>query len=149
MLVSSERESKSEPGQDHDQPLVVKICDMGLAKTNRMLSTSNEVGTAHWAAPEALRHEPYTCAADVWSFGVILYELVTLRTPYGDMPTLQVAHEVAYNGLTLVIPPSLAADRPALAQLIASCWAQLPAGRPSFPELAAELVRMRSAGRLL
>jgi serine/threonine protein kinase len=124
---------------DHggDPNLVVKICDMGLAKTGSMISTANEVGTAHWAAPEALRHEDYSNAADVWSFGVICWELVTMQLPYEKMNTIRVAHEVAYNGLKLTLPPSLAVDRPALATMIMSCWATAPADRPSFQQIVA------------
>jgi serine/threonine protein kinase len=104
-----------------------------------MISTANEVGTAHWAAPEALRHDSYSTASDVWSFGVICWELVTMQLPYENMNAIRVAHEVAYNGLKLRLPPSLATERPVLAAMIRSCWATAPADRPSFDELMAIL----------
>ena len=61
----------------------VKICDFGLARYQEKFVRDNngKVGTPHWMAPEILRGEKYTQAADVYSFGVILWELVT-----GDIP---------------------------------------------------------------
>jgi hypothetical protein len=58
-----------------------------------------------------------------------------MQMPYEGMPQLKVAHEVAYNGFTLPLPPALVARRPALAAAIRSCWVHAPEERPTFDEL--------------
>jgi serine/threonine protein kinase len=62
----------------------VKICDFGLARYKEKFQKDNhgKIGTPHWMAPEILRGEKYEEAADVYSFGVILWEMMTGEIPY-------------------------------------------------------------------
>lgn len=64
----------------------VKICDFGLARYRKRFSLEDDskgkIGTPHWMAPETLRGEKYEEAADVYSFGVILWEMVTSKFPF-------------------------------------------------------------------
>ena len=59
--------------------LEIKVSDFGLSRTLRNTCVTqgsrNNVGTAQYTAPEVLRSEPYSKACDVWSFGVVLWEL--------------------------------------------------------------------------
>ena len=72
-----------------------------------------------WMAPEVIRTGKYSRASDVWSFGVVLWELLTGQQPYAEVHYLTVAYSVAINGCTLPIPSSC----PQLFQdLITSCW---------------------------
>jgi serine/threonine protein kinase len=62
----------------------VKLCDFGLSRYQYKFDADNhgKIGTPHWMAPEILRGEKYSSAADVYSFGVILWEMMTLDIPY-------------------------------------------------------------------
>ena len=62
----------------------VKICDFGFAK--EMSASTNFLrsikGTPLYIAPEIIEPNPYTHKVDIWSFGIILYELATGKTPF-------------------------------------------------------------------
>lgn len=63
----------------------VKLCDFGLSRTKSKLDKLNlfgRVGTPHWMAPEILRCKQYTEYSDVYSFGMILWEMITGEIPY-------------------------------------------------------------------
>jgi serine/threonine protein kinase len=59
------------------------------------------VGTHHWIAPEVLRGEEYSQAADVYSFGIILWEMIHRKIPYHDLTAAQVIALVGYGGKRL------------------------------------------------
>lgn len=76
-----------------DKHWSVKICDFGLS---RILSGSTycddtAVGTPEWTAPELLRNEPVTDKCDVFSLGVIMWELSTLRRPWEGVKPVDVS----------------------------------------------------------
>jgi serine/threonine protein kinase len=64
----------------------VKIGDFGLSKLKCIhKQSSGRVGTTHWMAPEILRSEVYTDAADVYSYGAILWEMLSGQIPYQEL----------------------------------------------------------------
>lgn len=120
-----------------DENGTVKIADFGVA---RMIETSGhmtaETGTYRWMAPEVIEHKPYDEKADVFSFGVVMWELLTCKIPYSDMTPLQAAVGVVQKGLR----PALPANCPAqLSALMSACWDASPLHRPSFKELTPQL----------
>ena len=75
----------------------VKIADFGLAKQRGAQSSGNMkafVGTIQYSCPEIVRNEPYTEKADIWSLGVILYELATLENPFSGENPLAIARKI-------------------------------------------------------
>lgn len=83
-----------------DKDWTIKVCDFGLSrsKKNTYLSAKEgAAGTPEWMAPEVLRNEPSNEKCDVYSFGVIMYELVTGLEPWIDLNPMQVCRTVGVN----------------------------------------------------
>ena len=55
------------------------------------------VGTPHWMSPEILRGGKYECPSDVYSFGILMWEMMTGRIPYKDFSTAQIIGMVGNN----------------------------------------------------
>ena len=118
----------------HDGRLVV--ADFGLARfhvTANAAEMTAETGSYRWMAPEVIRHERYSKKADVFSFGMILFELLTHQLPFADLAPLQAAVSVALNDERPPLPDGCPAP---LARLVASCWASDRGGRPAFSWVA-------------
>ncbi|KAL7114644.1 hypothetical protein ACP275_04G133900 [Erythranthe tilingii] len=121
-----------------DKNWIVKVCDFGLSrmKHSTFLSSRSTAGTAEWMAPEVLRNEPSNEKCDVYSYGVILWELCTLQQPWGGMNPMQVVGAVGFQHRRLEIPQDM---DPVIADIIMKCWQTDPNLRPSFGEIMAAL----------
>ena len=77
-----------------DRDFSIRVADFGMSRQRRkaMLSAKSQGGTAEWTAPEVLRGLPYHEKADVFSFGVVLHELMTQTVPWSELSTIQVCH---------------------------------------------------------
>ncbi|CAI9089210.1 OLC1v1023742C1 [Oldenlandia corymbosa var. corymbosa] len=113
----------------------VKICDFGLSRimTESPMRDSSSAGTPEWMAPELIRNEPFTEKCDIFSLGVIMWELCTLARPWEGVPPERVVYAVGNEGSRLNIPEG------PLGRLIADCWAE-PQERPSCEDILTRLV---------
>lgn len=120
--------------------LVVKVADFGLARyKDKSHGEYTFVGTPFWAAPEVIRHEQYDEKADVYSYAVVLWELVERKDPYGELNGFQVPYLVANEGLR---PADFTNPAPlGLDTLMRQCWDADPEQRPEFEEIAETLLK--------
>ncbi|PSC75761.1 Tyrosine-kinase isoform SRK1 [Micractinium conductrix] len=120
-----------------DETGTVKIADFGVARVmDHTGIMTAETGTYRWMAPEVIEHNPYKEKADVFSFGIVLWELLTGRIPYSDMTPLQAAVGVVQKGLRPPIPPNCP---PPLSDIMRLCWQRDPNVRPSFEQLKVKM----------
>ncbi|KAJ4885024.1 Mitogen activated protein kinase kinase kinase-related [Raphanus sativus] len=115
--------------------LTVKICDFGLSRimTGTTMRDAVSAGTPEWMAPELIRNEPFSEKCDIFSLGVIMWELCTLTRPWEGVPPERVVYAVAYEGARLEIPEG------PLGKLIADCWTEQEQ-RPSCSDILSRLL---------
>ncbi|KAJ8767007.1 hypothetical protein K2173_012516 [Erythroxylum novogranatense] len=123
-----------------DENEVVKVADFGVARVKAQSGVMTaETGTYRWMAPEVIEHKPYDHKADVFSFGIVLWELLTGKIPYEYLTPLQAAVGVVQKALRPTIPRH---TNPKLAELLEKCWQQDPARRPDFSEITVILQQL-------
>uniref|UniRef100_A0A803NQC1 non-specific serine/threonine protein kinase n=1 Tax=Cannabis sativa TaxID=3483 RepID=A0A803NQC1_CANSA len=116
-----------------DENGVVKVADFGVARVQAQSGVMTaETGTYRWMAPEVIEHKPYDHKADIFSFGVVLWELLTGKLPYEFLTPLQAAVGVVQQGLRPPIPKQ---THPKLVEILGKCWERDPALRPDFSEI--------------
>ncbi|CAL5024395.1 unnamed protein product [Urochloa decumbens] len=119
---------------------VVKVADFGVARVKDQSGVMTaETGTYRWMAPEVIEHKPYDHKADVFSFAIVLWELLTGKIPYEYLTPLQAAIGVVQKGIRPTIPKD---THPKLVELLQKCWHRDPAERPDFSEILEILQRL-------
>ncbi len=114
---------------------VVKIADFGLARLIKEDEYEARVGARFpikWTAPEAANYSKFSIKSDVWSFGILLTELVTYgRIPYPGMTNAEVLHQVEH-GYRMQAPQNCP---PQLYDIMLECWHKDAMKRPTFETL--------------
>ena len=119
--------------------LICKVADFGLARV-----IDEDIYEAHtgakfpikWTAPEAAMYNRFTIKSDVWSFGIVLYEIVTYgRFPYPGMTNAEVLERIQ-TGYRMGCPPNCPKQ---LHDIMLDCWREESANRPTFETLQWQL----------
>eukprot|EP01137_Pigoraptor_chileana_P029014 Opistho-2@13641 len=134
---------------------IVKVSDFGLTQLRHPNDApdphnANRLGTILWQAPEVLLGSRYTQAADCYSFGIILWEILTRSVPYASIGLDLRGPNAAQSLVTLVeeivrfnVRPSIPDTCvPEYAQLIKRCWTPEPLERPPFSEILDALTKI-------
>ncbi|XP_077944699.1 fibroblast growth factor receptor 1b isoform X1 [Gasterosteus aculeatus] len=124
---------------------VMKIADFGLARDVHHIDyykkTTNGRLPVKWMAPEALFDRVYTHQSDVWSFGVLLWEIFTLGgSPYPGVPVEEL-FKLLKEGHRMEKPSACTEE---LYMMMRDCWAAVPSRRPTFLQLVEDLDRTLS-----
>ena len=118
-----------------------KVCDFGIAKFKErtFVSTANgHAGTPAYMAPELFDGAQASEKVDVYSFGILLWEMLTGQVPWSSVPSpMQIIYFTAVLHQRPEFPA--ACPSPLLRALIEACWAEKPAARPKFQEILSML----------
>lgn len=118
-----------------DDYLICKVADIGLAQM-----ISEDVYEAHtgakfpikWTAPEAAMHNRFTTCSDRWSFGIVLFEIISYgRSPYSGMTNTEVLEQLQ-QGYRIPRPMGCPDQ---LYDFMLQCWMEDPTARPTFETL--------------
>lgn len=127
------------------QDKVLKICDFGASKFLTHTTHMSLVGTFPWMAPEVIQSLPVSETCDTFSYGVVLWEMLTREIPFKGLEGLQVAWLVVEKNERLTIPSGCPVS---FAELMRSCWATGPKARPLFKEILSTLESMSRDSQL-
>lgn len=133
-----------------DSSGTVKVADFGLSRLQAATCgepLTAELGTWQWMAPEVVapwdkRGAVYTEKADVYSFGIVMWECAAREVPFKQYDGHQAAVMATYKGMR----PDMPKDTPEqLSQLIKECWSPAYSQRPSFAEIVPRLQRLHDS----
>lgn len=118
---------------------VLKICDFGTACDLQTVMT-NSKGSAAWMAPEVFESCNYSEKCDVFSWGVILWQILTRRKPFNEIggPAFRIMWAV-HSGTR---PPLIQGCPKPLESLMTRCWDKNPSLRPSMLEVEVKLRKL-------
>ncbi|XP_027794236.2 tyrosine-protein kinase TXK isoform X3 [Marmota flaviventris] len=114
---------------------IVKISDFGMTRyvlDDEYISSSGAKFPIKWSPPEVFHFNKYSSKSDVWSFGVLMWEVFTEgKMPFENKSNLQVVEAIS-NGFRLYRPHLAPMS---IYEVMYSCWHETPKGRPAFTEL--------------
>ncbi|KAH0794645.1 TKL family protein kinase [Histomonas meleagridis] len=115
---------------EEDDGCVADFGLSGMMKDNQELCGG--VGTPHYTAPEVLSHTRYGPKVDSFSYGVVLWEMLMRKVPFGDMSHMAIYEHVVTRGWRLPVPNETPEG---LKKMITRCWSKNPNDRPDFSEI--------------
>ncbi|XP_068600342.1 platelet-derived growth factor receptor beta-like [Brachionichthys hirsutus] len=123
---------------------LVKVCDFGLArdlmKDQDYIARGSSFLPVKWMSPESIFQSIYSSQSDVWSYGVLLWEIFSLGgRPYPDLPMTQEFYSALKRGYRMSRPDHAAHD---IFNLMKRCWEEEPQSRPSFSSLVVSFGNM-------
>ena len=121
----------------------IKISDFGLSRLyQKSYILTGHLGTCYWMAPEIIVNKKYSTKIDVYSFGIIIWEVCTRKTPYSCMSQQQVEFYVSVKKgrpNLKIIPKN---TPPKIIELMKKCWDHDPNKRPNFDYIVDYLKRI-------
>eukprot|EP00048_Salpingoeca_helianthica_P008623 m.124701 g.124701 ORF g.124701 m.124701 type:complete len:169 (-) comp14654_c0_seq1:218-724(-) len=109
---------------------------LDLAMTN----VTRGVGTPLWMAPEILAGERYGPLADLYSYGVVLWELAARQQPWASLPSMNFFMDELLTRIRSGERPKIESEWPAgFVSLMTACWSTLPECRPTFAKVMEDL----------
>ncbi|VDK22124.1 unnamed protein product [Taenia asiatica] len=132
------------PGPDDLINKTLIISDFGMScPTDTIDSWVSGVGTAAYAAPEVICMEIFSLASDVWSYGVVLWEIFTMLEPFKEFDRAQQLVNIGRYRQKLFIPRPEAGFPEAIGTLLTCCWADERTDRPTFSDIYSRLLEFQ------
>lgn len=120
------------------------VADFGLTKIKDKAMLATRCGSPAWSAPEVLRGEPYDEKADVFSYGIVLWEILSRSRPYPTLDPMQLIGQIAFQKPSLR-PPIPECDCSEMIDLMIRCWHDVPNVRPTFELIVEQLKEIETA----
>lgn len=114
----------------------IRLTDFGISQAIKSEGIADAVGTPQWTAPEVYeRNIKYSLPADVYSFAIVMWEVLTRKEPWSEVDRLLIP-DLVMKGERPDLPETYPIE---LTQLIKNCWKQDPNARPSFRQILSYL----------
>jgi len=131
---------------ENNNQFTIKVADFGLARVSEYgvyNASMTSMFPVRWSAPEVLRGSRLSKAADVWAFGVVMWEILESKLPYIPMSNEEVVDYVCNRK---ILPPPTRIPYPEeIYAIMESCWAFQAAQRPSFSDLLRTVKELQEA----
>jgi len=121
-----------------DRDLNVKVIDFGIAKIKEYNAVKARSSCVAWTAPEIFKGAPYSIVTDVYSFGIVLWELATKKAPHEGLDPVAISQGVIDN-FRPPFPQNCPID---LVDLSRHCWDEDPQRRPTFEKITIRLEKL-------
>ena len=137
-----------------DEHLQAKVCDFGtsrlVARTGTMMT--NNIGTVQYMSPEIIMNQHYDEKCDVYSFGIVMYEMFFQRPPFENKGgvNVSIALEITQGRRPLISEEEMLAlnkEETRFIELMERCWANKSTDRPPFDTVYDELIDIHEAHR--
>lgn len=146
MIIMQDLAARNVMVGDNEQ---CKVADFGLLRElddlqEVYIASGDAKSPVRWMAPESISEKKFSTASDVWSYGVLLWEMFhPHEMPYSDLDNMKLIIEVTRGSTTLPVPKECP---PIVAKIMRSCWRFNPAKRPSFLLVSILLTRSNFQG---
>eukprot|EP00210_Caulerpa_lentillifera_P006094 g5822.t1 len=131
-------------GSLHEEKgFIAKVADFGLSRELEMHAShikTQTTGTVTHMPPELFKEEKLTSASDVYSFGIVMWELVSKESPLEGVPHFLIIKKILYDNWRPTFDEGIP---PCYSQLAQNCWAEDSSQRPTIQQVLIELERMR------
>ncbi|VDO03029.1 unnamed protein product [Rodentolepis nana] len=133
------------PGPDDLTGKTLIISDFGMScPADALSSRVSGVGTVAYAAPEVICMRMFSLASDVWSYGVVLWEIFTMLEPFKELDPGQQLAKIGRYRQKLLIPRSDIGFSETIGSLLARCWDDEPEERPTFSDICNYLIEAQN-----
>lgn len=130
-----------------DSNFHIRVSDFGFSRMKERGAskgyTQSSLGPIRWSSPEAMRKKKFSESSDVFSYGVVLYEIFVQEPPWKDMETIDVV--IAVCGGERMSIPNVTKLPPSIVHLMSTCWSQDPDSRPPLPSIISILRELQDS----